>query len=412
MPRPTGPAHGAPPLPAEFCLLLACARTAADPKTDAYIRAGLEAGIDWTAFVAKALEHNLVALVHRTLVRVAPDLIPDDIAGAFAVHGDRERQRNRALLAELARVLGELDRRGIPAIPFKGPVVALQAYGDIDLRTFRDLDVLIRESDADTAIDTLRGLGYAADADGLRPAQRAALLRIQGQELLVHRESRVAIEPHWRLTPNKMAVAIDYEGFWSRARRADIGGHAMLVLAPEDQLVTLLVHGGKELWWRLNWLGDVAAFAQARPDLDWDVVVARAAAQGCRRMALLGLSLAAEFLAAPVPVRIVDQAQGDRACMALTSVLVARWRAPERARLESINAVSRARMSMHDDGYRIGYLLRVFLLPAPRHIRMIALPRGLRWGYVVVKVVHDGVLLPMHRLLKGRRPRAKAPAGG
>src|SRR5262249_20276675 len=146
------------------------AQTAPDPCVIAAIRACVRDGIDWTTFVAGVLDHGLTEPVGRTLTRIGPDVVPQDILDAFCTHAERTRERNTALLAGLARILDGLAQNGIDAIPFKGPVLAIQAYGDIGLRAFRDLDFLIREADLPRAMTVLGDLGYVRQ-QGLTPVQ-------------------------------------------------------------------------------------------------------------------------------------------------------------------------------------------------------------------------------------------------
>jgi hypothetical protein len=46
---------------------------------------------------------------------------------AFRANVDQTRQQNRALSNDLTRVLEPLADNGVEAIPFKGPVLALEA---------------------------------------------------------------------------------------------------------------------------------------------------------------------------------------------------------------------------------------------------------------------------------------------
>src|SRR6202042_525320 len=61
---------------------------------------------------------------------------------------------------ELTRILEIFESRGIQAIPYKGPVLAAQAYGDIALRQFHDLDIVLRQRDLPAAHEVMMGLGY------------------------------------------------------------------------------------------------------------------------------------------------------------------------------------------------------------------------------------------------------------
>src|SRR5438105_11809626 len=112
----------------EFRLLLACARVLPRQEDEAAIREMLIDGIDWTLFARMAMEHGLAALAGRTLNRVTSDIVPGEIRDAFRAHADQTRQTNRALFADLARVIEALADNGVEAIAFKGPVLAFQAY--------------------------------------------------------------------------------------------------------------------------------------------------------------------------------------------------------------------------------------------------------------------------------------------
>ena len=68
------------------------------------------------------------------------------------MHQLRERyhsnaRRNLFLVSELLKLLKLLESHGIGAIAFKGPVLALYAYGNLSLRQQLDLDILVRKRD-------------------------------------------------------------------------------------------------------------------------------------------------------------------------------------------------------------------------------------------------------------------------
>src|SRR5258705_233254 len=130
----------------ELRLLFACARVPLNQEDAAAIRQLIIEGIDWTVFVQKAVDHGLAGVAGRSLAETAPDIGPGDIIEAFRINFDETRKKNLALFDELAGMLEALAAKGVGAIPFKGPVIALQAYGDLGFRTFRDLDFLIRDS--------------------------------------------------------------------------------------------------------------------------------------------------------------------------------------------------------------------------------------------------------------------------
>src|SRR5665213_2583719 len=67
----------------EFQLLLACARVSTSGADDRSIRGLLAEGIDWTVFTRQAIDHRVASLAGRTLARVAPDAVPEELLDAF-----------------------------------------------------------------------------------------------------------------------------------------------------------------------------------------------------------------------------------------------------------------------------------------------------------------------------------------
>ena len=382
---------------ADLRLLLACARSYRSEEETAALRRLLAEGVDWTAFARKAMNHGLVSLVARTFADCAADLVPAEIMDAFLVNASGTAERNNALFAELTRLVQSLAKNGIKTIPFKGPVTAIKGYGSLGLREFRDLDFLIRDSDLAAALETLQALGYQRQAN-LTPDQLLMIHRIQGQEIVGNKAIGLVVEPHTRLTSAKLALDIDYTGLWSRAEATSLNGRVMLTMAPEDHLILLATHGGKELWWRINWACDVAAFIEKHPDLDWGTISDRARAQGCLRMVLLAVSLARTFFKASLPADIVAMEQADPALPPMLQRTLALWLRDDAGGPPTAKAVSMDLLRLHDGWRRrLQYVLRTWFLPAPAHIGWVALPRQLSFAYVPLKFVHDGLLLPLWR---------------
>jgi len=381
----------------ELRLLLACARVHTGPEDETSIRQMLGEGIDWTLFVRKAVDHGLAGLSGHTLAHIAPDLVPDDILDAFHVNIERTRARNLVLFDELARLIEALANNGVDSIPFKGPVLAIQAYGDLGLRVFRDLDFLIHDRDIAPTMTTLRGLGYER-GERLTDTQFDVIHRIQGQEILYEKGSGIIIEPHTRLTPMKMALDIDYAGIWRRAQQTTLNRRAMMTAAPEDHLIILAIHGGKELWWRINWACDVSAFLGSHPKLDWVAILERARSQGCLRMGLLAVSLARRYFNATVPDMVTAAELADPVIEPMVQRVMARWLSDEPVGPPSNRRLSMDRLRLHDGTVRRGrYVARTWLLPGVHHVAWIALPSQLSFAYVPLKIAHDLFMLPLWR---------------
>src|SRR6185503_3654700 len=102
-----------------------------------------EGEVDWEYVFQLARRHSVVPLVYLQLERHAPDLVPQPFLAKLKKHYIENSARNTVLTAELCRLISLFAAAGIEAIPYKGPVLSLFAYGDVALRRFVDLDVIV-----------------------------------------------------------------------------------------------------------------------------------------------------------------------------------------------------------------------------------------------------------------------------
>ncbi|HET7085476.1 MAG TPA: FkbM family methyltransferase [Rhizomicrobium sp.] len=384
-------------VPEEFRLLLASARVRPSREDEAAIRRILAEGVDWERFARRVINHGLAGLCGRTLALVASDMVPANILDALSLVLEHARKGNQGLLDDLGRLIKSLEADGIEVIPFKGPVLAIQAFGDLGVREFRDLDFLVRDEDLTRAIAVLRRFGYERQGK-FTDAQFAMIHRLQGQEIIFNRSDGIAVEPHTRLTPISLALDIDYSGIRRRAESLLFNGWSMLTLAPEDCVVILAIHGGKELWWNIKWACDIAAFIRSHPHLDWTVIEKRARSQGCLRMVLLATSLARKYFGASVSDAIIALELADPAIEPMAGRILAHWQADDLTGPPSNKTLSMDRLRLHDGMARkVSYIVRTLLLPKPHHIGFAALPEKLSAGYIPIKLVHDIVALPLYR---------------
>ncbi|HEX2116278.1 MAG TPA: nucleotidyltransferase family protein [Alphaproteobacteria bacterium] len=381
----------------EARVLLLCARPRLDPAARAEVERLLDA-VDWTVLVRMAEAHGVTALALRRLADIPG--VPPEIAAAGETYLANQAARNAALTRALKDVIVALAAKGIPAIPFKGPVVAQLAYGDPALRRYRDLDILVREKDAAAACEALTALGFRATGS-LSPAQLRAFRRYSGQDIVF--KGDVAVEPHWALAPRTLSLRIDYEGLWTRAREIDLEGQPIFCFGPEDLVTVLCLHGSKEQWTLLLWIADLAHMIAASPALDWPALLRRARTQGVLRMVLIGLILAGEAIELPAGVK--EAIAADPIAHELAEQAAARLFALDRAE-ESIYRLSSFRHRMRERaGDRWRYVIRTVTTPRDMHYSIVKLPDALFFLYTPIKLVHDYLLLPFW--MSGKRLTAR-----
>lgn len=291
-------------------LILACARTRMDPATAAHLRSLLERALDWNYVLSEARWHGVLPLVYWHVREAPPGLLPAPVREQLQASFERTQRRNLFLSLQLCAILKRFAAQGIAAIPYKGPTLAVAAYGRVGFREFADLDILVRKTDVLRAKELLV-------ADGFRPSslltdtQERALVDSQHAYALMGPDRAVQVELHWEISPRHVSLPPDPERFWQRLWPVTLAGRTVLTLAPEVLLPSLCEHGAKHVWERLGWICDLAELTRAVPGLDWARIVAEARGSGSERMLALGLRVATDLLGAPMPEPMRARAAGD-----------------------------------------------------------------------------------------------------
>jgi hypothetical protein len=304
----------------EHELLLYCARTTATDSVASRLRQLASANIDWEYLFSLARRHSIVPLLYLQLDRHAFDLVPSEHLAQLKKHYFENVARNTILTAELCRLITRFTGSGIDAIPYKGPVLALFAYGNVALRRFVDLDVIVKKSDVLKAREILLEEGYTP-SKSLSLNQQELLLRTQHNMQFSRDNHRLIIELHWEVAPQLFASTVNSDQLWDNLVSIDINGAKVRTLSAADLLFSLCVHGSRHLWERLGWICDIAELL-ARHSFDWPTLLKRATEADSDRMFLLGLYLAERLLEAPLPAEVKQRCDSDPRLVSLAENVV------------------------------------------------------------------------------------------
>ncbi len=298
----------------EFEMVVRCARTRLRPSDQEHIGRLLAGELDWEYLLRLANYHGVRPLVHRTLVTAFPEALPQDIRAGLDRQAHATSALNRFLTKELGRLMRLFEANDLCAIALKGPVVAQWAYGDLGLRPFIDLDILIRKEDLVRLQALLAEEGYKPfEQVTRRRGLNRKLYLWQGRQLPMQRGGGTFnLDVHIGIMPLLYYYAPDFDTLWRRTRMITIDGEKIPSLDAPDLLQMLCYHGEKNRWETLKYVCDVAEFVGANPELDWEEVMARARVTHGERILLLGLSLAHHFLDATLPVHVSDAIRADR----------------------------------------------------------------------------------------------------
>jgi hypothetical protein len=297
----------------EFQLLLYCARSQLDAEP---IKALVNAGPNWQSLLELAAQHGVRPMLHKSLKLLCWDDVPQATKLKLEDFIRKNMQKNLFLIGELLRLIEAFQQNGIPIATFKGPILAEVIYGDLSLREFNDLDVIVHQTDLRKAEDILNSCGYVAqfpDKD-----YRSTFLSYHGQYVFSHSQTGLCVDLHWQLSSKGVAFPVQSAQVWSKLRLVTIAGRAVLTLANDDLALLLAAHGTKEGWRRLVWVSDFAELVRKCQDIDWAEVLERAHRSHSLRSVLLAFNLASTLLGAPAPANVIDRARANSAVRVLS----------------------------------------------------------------------------------------------
>jgi hypothetical protein len=309
----------------EMRLLLLCARKTLPPSDHSRVASLLREPLDWKLFLDRVDQHQVAPLVWHCL-RTTPNLaLPVELQDALRRRVEANTWSVLQLSTELARLVKRLEQAGIRAIPLKGPVLALTAYGSLALRQGGDLDLLVDPARFWEAERVVLQAGYSRlqPRFELSPAQAAAHFKIDHHSVYEHSVRGVTVELHWQWTQNALLFPLNFEEAWRKRVPLTVGGVTMAVLPGEELLLYLCVHGAISEWCRLKWLCDIPQLLALTPGIGVESLITRAQQLGVSRMLAQGWLLAHELLDTPLPSPLAALAQQDRSIPAL--VERARW---------------------------------------------------------------------------------------
>ncbi len=349
--------------------------------TTAEIMARVAEVADWEGLVRAATLHGVAPLVVREVVGVAGDTISADGRNVLR-HAERRAALNGlAAVQQMMELARGFEEAGVTALPYKGPLLALDAYGDVAMREYADLDFVVPPADVERAVGVLAQAGYSPAG---RQDWRAARFANEwmAQVSFTRPGGALPVELHWRFCDRKLPWNPDVTAVLARARERGLAGACARIPSREDQLLLVVLHAARHAWDRLD--AFACAGALLARGVDASGLIERAASVGGTRALLVGMDAASRLTGAPLPAEIRAGIAADRAVAPLAADAEARVRrgggdARREARLHLalLSSVSA----------RARYLLLAALTPTAADVGAVPLPSTLRFFYPAVRVV-------------------------
>ncbi len=282
----------------EDALLICCARVSLTDEIQDRLDQLLRQPIDWQRVMDRSWWHRIRPLTYRHLSDQKAGLVPTACLKVLGEHARELELRNVNLMKMQQHVAALFEQSSVPMLVFKGPTLAVDAYGDLKLRECGDLDMLIHRDDFPKVKQLLTADGFECLWDDLDSERKRQVFACE------FRREGVELDMHWDLAPDWHNFNVDFNHLWESGLPFESHCQFSRKLRPEDAIEVLCMHGSRHWWERLRWICDIAELVNSGLITDWNRVESTATAGRCHRSVCLGLWLASDLLDAKLPSEI------------------------------------------------------------------------------------------------------------
>ena len=209
-------------------------------------------------------------------------------------------------------MLDRLEAAGVRVVPVKGPVWAQLLYGDVTLRSWADLDLLVAHGQAAKAREVLLGGGLS---DCSRWNERMVRSRWgdTGQIALGSRDMGLIVDLHWRLAVSVSPRGLTSDLVLARAEAVDLLGRQVTCPGKTDVFLMTCLEGSRDRWGKVARLLDLAVQIARWPASEWPLLLSAAEAAGCRRRVHVAVAHVCRVLGLETPDAVAGGLEAEAA---------------------------------------------------------------------------------------------------
>ncbi len=290
-------------------LLLSCARTNVENKEDE-IRYLIEHEINWVHLLKRSSKHRLNSLLYRQLNCVCRESVPFEVLERLKTDFYNNARKNLMFMGELQKILKLLKSEGITVIPYKGPFLAIQAYKNLALREFDDLDIFIHQEDFLKTKELLISNGYNPDFQ-IDKKRENKYIESQRERKFIKKSLKISIDVQWKVSALFFSLPKIQEYIGKKTISETINQLEITTFTTEDLVLILCLHNAGHRWERLAWLCDIAELIKKSP-VNWGKTIEKANYLEIKKILLINLNLIRDLLDIELPSEIVDEIESNK----------------------------------------------------------------------------------------------------
>ncbi len=308
-----------------------------------------ETTIDWKELWKMAARHQVRSLIYIGLSKSEiKDAVPPNFMAQLKSYATRKIVTNLKQTNELFRIIKIFKKDDIEVIPYKGVVLAQEAYQNIGAREFSDLDLMVKIEDLEKITRRLLSEKYIHKNE-MNPILLKQFLKENCEynfEYYIGEKRIFHIEPHWKIGPQMLQLNMNYNDLIPyTVSKSIFNQENITVLSPEGNLITTCLHHvGKEQSLGLKHVSDIASIVHTfKKQIDWDELLVSCKKLDIKNILLLGLGLTSRVFELDLPQKISTQLNSKK----LTSLIDSKFIELKEDGIGSIQETILNRMYFH-----------------------------------------------------------------
>lgn len=328
-------------LAAEFCaeseLIIECSRVKLCSEELERVSELLRKVLSWDYIFTTAYRNGVLPLISWNLLQNFKDELPAEIKKQIAENFQQHGQNNLLLTLKLIEIVKLLETAGIPALPFKGPTLAMRGYGNLAFRQFVDLDVLIQPKHFERAIEILSANNYQP-INNSKWQKMTAIFFTRKKDVSLRGDERTRIELHWKLSGAHFSLPFEVAQLWTRLEKIKLGGAELNTLSFKDLFIYLCLHGARHGFERLSWICDLNELIRTEEEsgraIDWTAIRSHAKTHGCEKVVELGIFLVREFFGTSGDYPEIEKLENDKVFQEISAQIRQRLFSENRSQMQ------------------------------------------------------------------------------
>lgn len=368
----------------EVELILNCSRTRVDMPTQNRIELILDKNLDWEYIIHMAHIHHVLPLLYWNL-RNYPSQIPEETFSYLREHFRNNTQKNLFFTGELLKIIKTFNQKDLMVIPYKGPVLAINAYDNLALREFGDIDLYISKDDVLVARDILVLMNYLPEYK-IEKNKEEKFINGQRDLSFFNKSNNLTLEVHWTFKGHLFSLPYRAD-VWDGNNYIETTLHEMKVktLSDEEMLLVLALHNASHRWQRLSWICDFKETIESNKNLDYLHLMNTAKEKKISRILLINFVLARDLLNFEIPEEIKIFLDHDDVVMEITEKLKSRLFLREQRSSPLIDEIF-SRLKLREDIlYGIKDVIKGLITPTIYELKTLPLPTYLWFVYYIYR---------------------------